>query len=339
MIMKSRSPELLTDNIKDFQWGALCFQMRTGEDRGFLAIRQLDDGSFVYFMSLTHVKENDAGEYACEIFTDNLRKLISEAKVNITVEYFPKEDPVCDSSSSTLELQPGVPLDLSCTSEKGSPNVELQWKRTTHGHLETTSISHSNGKIISRMRYVPTAKDDGVVFTCEISSKSFPNTVKKCHLGPFGVAGSSANPDRQLIPSVQSLDYYPTINTQGIVVDQTEDTLQTKLHCKQYCNTWTKQSAFQWIILTIIIGVLAFVFGIIGIILLVKYHSATRTDVQVVERPYGIRQTVPESTYEIPVFTKRDHEVYMPLNKPDLMIEHASIPPIADKHDKINNDV
>ncbi len=324
----SRTPTGKSGRVQRLSMGNVVFAPTTElEERVFLAIRQLDDGSVVYFLSLTQVVADDAGTYACEIFTDGLRTLVSAKETHLTVDYLP-DDPICTPPAS-LQVQSGEAVQLSCSSDQGSPNVDLTWKRTVlgKGKINTPTITTQDDRIISSVIFNPIPRDDKVVFICEMTSIAFPGVIKRCHIGPFDVHGTVNSGGNGFMPS-KAWDSESDLNTD--TSDNYDDHLDTVDYteltatCRTTCDTMAKHSVMRWIISTVVIGVLALLFAIFGIILLFKYSNAERTNS--VERGYCIRQhSVPESTYEIPVFAKPEHDVYMPLNKSDLMIENKSI--------------
>ena len=301
--------------------------MQNWEDRIFLAIRQLGDGTVVYFLSITQVTTADAGSYSCELFTDSLRRVIDDDRVEIEVEYFPEDEPECIPPVS-LDIHAGVPVEIACNTPDAYPGVELLWRRTGTGIMPPDVLTKTDGAVSSRLTYLPDVDDTGVMFFCEVTSVAFPDVVKKCHIGPFTVKGTRGVHEPGVYVATKSpVDKSPvdternTVQLDGPVVWDRAPGEKVAPQCQDLCEEFNAESTLFWIICTVVISCFAGLFAVISIIVAVKYTKMTREGCYV-DRSYSIRRCVPDSMYEVPVYTKNENDcIYMPLNKPVCMIE------------------
>ena len=297
------------------------------DDRVFLAVRKLVDGSTVYFLSITEVSRADEGEYFCKVLTKGttISEVGSESKT-IGVTYYPGDsDPVCspmDVQQFTYHV--GDSLTLNCSSESANPPVSLQWSSTSNPHLdlEPNVYSH-NGMVYSVLQLKLRRKDDNAVFLCKMTSDMFPTREQTCHVGPLRVIPTGNTPDGNR----------PSLTDSGSRTELTTETIDSKLDisntkditegvdysdCQSVCPV--KSRVMYWVAATVIAGALSILFFIITIALLIKYIHAPR-----VQRTHymSARQT-PEGIYS-ELECRRMGEggkVYMSLDKsgkpPDL---------------------
>ena len=60
------------------------------DERIFLATRQLDAGSTVYFLTIIRANRNDKGKYVCKVIKDGIStEEIAVSSVNLDILYFP----------------------------------------------------------------------------------------------------------------------------------------------------------------------------------------------------------------------------------------------------------
>ena len=108
------------------------------DDRIFLAMRQLEDGSLVYFLSVLQVTIADKGMYICTVSASNL-KVVAEESIDIEVQHFPDDPhPECFPPDK-MQVEVGELVAMSCVSEAGYPVVDISWKRTGSGKVATSS--------------------------------------------------------------------------------------------------------------------------------------------------------------------------------------------------------
>ena len=251
------------------------------DERYFLAKRQLDGASFVYFMSVMDVTREDAGDYTCKVYntTAGEMSLLGSDSVNFGIIYYPSEtDPVCKSSSKErLEFDAGAVVTLTCSSEKANPVVQLQWSRTGTDEVYDIQQEEEGDSVYSELKLTLHRRHNNAMFWCKVSSKSFPEEMATCHIGPFIV---HSDPD----------DITTDIPEAGLITKITNDltkhsnggkdtsvsTVQKPKDCRTFCSS-SSSLVFQWIIATIVAAGLALMFFVIGIVLLIKYNNARTT--------------------------------------------------------------
>ena len=251
-------------------------------DRVFLAVRVLDDGSTVFFLTLMEVVKEDKGTYNCTVLSDTYQK-VAEGFIKLNVQYFPMESyPTC-TPTSVQPIAEGTELVLNCTSEAANPAVSLQWSRTGGSKLSSETLIR-NGVVYNEIRVRPSLADDGALYMCNIKSSAFPLEDSSCHVGPITVTRNRLNP----IPPPGTVNTkhpdndvmtYPSDASDGTISDQT-DPIRNKTanlmdQCKDACST-THMNVMFWIICTIVAAFCACIFLIIGITLIVKTRQLPR---------------------------------------------------------------
>ena len=251
------------------------------DERYFLAKRQLDGASFVYFMSVMDVTREDGGDYTCKVYntTAGEMSLLGSETVNFGIIYFPTEtDPVCTSSSSeSLEFDAGAVVTLTCTSEKANPVVQLQWSRTGEDKVYDIEQEEEGDYVYSKLKLTLQRRHNNAMFWCKVSSKSFPEEISTCHIGPFIVHSDP----HEITTDIPEIDLIPKV-TNGLIKhpndgqDTSVSTEKKPKDCRTFCSS-TSSLVFQWIVATIVAAGLALMFFIIGIVLLIKYNNARTT--------------------------------------------------------------
>ena len=291
------------------------------EDRVFVASRQLNDGSVVFFLSIIDTTKADTGLYECSVLSTSGRgdDLPSES-VYVESTYFPSEsDPVCSSSlaDGNLEIQEGEELQLNCSSELASPQVFLSWERNGARTWQHPNEEIIDNRVFSFVTFKPTRKDNNAVFVCTVSSISFPERTQTCHIGPLTVLFNPNTNNNNLIP-VDSVTSKVPSNTKGddkVIQDQTFNSeidiwSEIPQECQSACSA-TSTSVFYWILATIVAAVLAIVFFLVCLSVFLKYYSMKRAD----HGPYYLPgQLTAEEIYS-EVEQKRDNRLYMALDK------------------------
>ena len=170
------------------------------EDRVFLAVRDLSDGSSVYLLSIKDVIRADAGRYSCQVVYKQPGNVTEVAVETVEVEifHFPADYPVC-TPTGHFQVKAGEPLIMNCTTPIGFPAVDVSWIQGStsvgKGYLRNTVALNEqrtvkNGMIHSQVSVVVSARDQGATFTCKITSFKFPEmTRQKCSVGPLIVEG------------------------------------------------------------------------------------------------------------------------------------------------------
>ncbi len=260
-----------------------------GEDAEsmFLAVRQLPDGSVVYFLSIINVALSDGGMYTCKVIdTSQTLAEVAVDSVVLKVMHHPDDNyPVCSQSATTLVA--GSKVELTCKTEETFPPVDIKWSRTGAGfvHLPSPTLSTTpDGMIVSTIDYIPLESDDkSSLFLCEITSKSFPEYVKTCHIGPLKIlpnpaGGRTSNGNEETLPKTSS----PNIDNIPKVPDLIPMTPVTAPYeCpKKLCSTMSTDVLF-WVISTTIAGLICLIFLIACLFIYFKY---TRLNAEAKER-------------------------------------------------------
>ena len=284
------------------------------DDRVFLAFRQLDDQSAIYFLSITDITKDDQGIYSCKIITKegSIREVASDV-VNISVTYFPSEsDPVC-SSFENINVMEGTTLTFNCSSEIANPPVSLHWRQTKEQDLTKGTENYvSNQRLVSSLSFKASMGDNGVMFLCVVTSVAFPDDSRSCHIGPLNVKPNSNLPrddgddDTQLFP----------ISTPGIVPSQSTDTtddnkikrtLNTRT-CSKTCSYFT-YPLLHWIVATAVALILTVIFLICILLVYGKYRQVRKQSKEKLHGP----PRLPEGIYSELECKQGEPKMYMTL--------------------------
>ncbi|XP_072046671.1 uncharacterized protein [Amphiura filiformis] len=239
------------------------------DDRVFLAVRQLQAGSTVYFLTIIKATKEDEGEYVCKVIQEGISTIdiaVSSAKLNIM--YFPPDsDPECYPKEPPT-VSYGEAITLRCSSESANPKVLLKW--INGDNVVSKNQTTIGDRQVSYMRIIPR---NGDLFLCRVTSPAFPNRERDCHVGPINVIrdpSATSSTDDNNIPHIPELvpivsppaneDNEPPVDIPKVVLD-----------CEEDCRLLNTRS-FYWIISTCVTGLFAVIFCIACIILLCKYH-------------------------------------------------------------------
>ncbi|XP_072047505.1 uncharacterized protein [Amphiura filiformis] len=245
------------------------------DDRMFLAVRQLNDGSTVYFLSVIDARKSDDREYQCKIIDPaGDATNLPEKSVFIGVNYYPDSEPEC-AYNSPLVIPEGGVVSFNCSSVLANPEVDIQWIRTgSQEKLKSADIFRGDRKY-SVVSFRTKLTDNNAVFLCEVSSLAFPDKTKSCHVGPLLITSKSGasdpNPDMKIDDPIlrgnqdNDISFQPTLIAKRPPM-KTED-------CSKVCLS-TKSLESKWILATIFTGCGAFIFLILGLALFVKYLNA-----------------------------------------------------------------
>ena len=283
------------------------------EDRYFLAVRPLADGSIVYFLTIIDVSRKDKGDYSCNIYglVGTSLELVDTDEIHVDVSYFPDEIfPQCSMNiSSTTIVYEGTWVKLKCASELGNPSVSIQWKRTRGRLISTDSTQVTDGDLAyNELTIQATIEDRQTIFLCEIDSSSFPDRPRSCHLGPLNII---PNPNRSAETTVKSFS-----STNAVYIEL--QTTSTSLSCTKSCSLQDSPLVY-WISATLGCLAVGLIFAILGISLFVRlrrisaiYRKPTTSRPDIV-----VRHHVDEDTYvDIQNGPRAFNEcVYMPLKK------------------------
>ena len=293
------------------------------EDRVFLALRQIGDGSVVYFLSIIDVTEEDKGIYRCKVInTADTFAEIAADYVSIDILFFPSESfPVCDHPQN-MDVYAGDDVTLNCSSNAGNPIVALTWKRTKTGTIPKSTQITQNGVTFSVLNLQPSLEDSETMYICHMSSNAFPELLKSCHVGPIKVSPPAITPESNrndvLVPRVTPPLIHPNLAGSEATSSSTDVHQQhtprlgesSSSKCEDMCSM-LNSPVLYWILATSVAGFSAFIFFIIGITLLVKVYRLSD--------PHRMRPIYSCATEDIYVDLdgRRDeNRVYMTLEKP-----------------------
>ena len=189
-------------------------------ERHYLSTRRFNDGSVVYFLTVTRLTSWDEGRYMCTSIQTGPPPVIVDDYRDVRLHEFPRSDPDCDGNpSNPINLAQNPIVMLTCSSPVANPVQNITW----HFGVDTKSADIStrqwisNGRIFSEMRYSVQKADQWAIFMCEISSDMFPGRERTCHIGPLGVVpGGDTRPQvtaaRPVIPGRNPNDISPVAN-------------------------------------------------------------------------------------------------------------------------------
>lgn len=281
------------------------------EDRVFLAERQLNDGSIVYFLSVMEVTRNDQGSYKCQVFDPVEQTTVDENTVFIGVMYFPSELPVCNHHTP-LQVMEGSVVIFNCTSERANPTVTLEWSSGGEGSTELKGTEVISGhRVTSMLRLTAKLQDSGAMFVCKATSHVFPGEAQRCHIGPLQVVPNPRGPPPPSPPHSN-----PTL-TPNIISDNTRPGDFNTKDCAKVCSAFDLNSpVFKWIVTTTIAGIIALTFFIVVVVCMWKYYHIqdTSRNLYVTGRP---QHQLSEQLYSELECKRGDNMTYMSLTKED----------------------
>ena len=295
----------------------------------FLAVRQMGDSSRVYFLTVGGVSKPDEGRYTCMVTGPPPRfEIVAEEATDMKVLYFPTDGSLsCSSmmqdqmSSPTMTLYEGVPARFNCSSsESGNPVVSIGWKQTgTDRRLLAADQITTGNTVYSVLTYTPRLEDDKVVLICEMKSAAFPTPTgsRTCHIGPLTVRPKHKAYTGGPVYVPTSKPLQPPANTNNNVPSITHTTNITE-DCSQVC----ADTITYWIIATIFLSIVAFIFFAIAVVLSVKYCHLPVEEQPDYIAPYVTRRvpTLPGDISDklyVEVEHKRNNgQMYMSLQRP-----------------------
>ena len=276
-------------------------------NRMFIAKRLLKDGSQVFFLSVTDVtREDDEATYKCNVMKGADTKE-DFGVVHIAVQYFPMEGPTCTSSvSEPIDVPERTEVILNCTSQVGNPPVDVVWIKSGEDTTPVQVKFIRDDVVYSELTLRPTMKDNAGIYQCEVRSSVFreEHQINRCHIGPITVTENPTTPP----PTVQTTSPAPVLTT----IYRPPDPELTE-ECREFCRLEQEPTIFYWTIATVVAGILAVVFLVMGIIILIKYCLALSNAKS--DRGRGSRGR-PEDDVDAGVeFRRDDNRVYMSLDR------------------------
>ena len=254
--------------VERLSWGD-ALVADSEDDRIFLAVRNMADGSTVYFLSIMNVKKSDAGVYSCKVMTATLSELIVEESLKYDINYFPDDVfPMC-SPKESVHVKVGETVTLNCTSGKAFPEVTLQWSRSSSNQAEDAVIfRHQDLSISSILTLRATPDDNDAIFLCTMKSRAFPDILQSCHIGPLVVSSNGTPFVRK--PKVVS----PTVITNIKTVPKVQETVSSdmSLICDEVCSSLpTSSTHFFWIIAAVTTSIVTIIFFVMLLCIVCQY--------------------------------------------------------------------
>ncbi len=283
------------------------------DERIFLAIRHIGDGSVIYFLTITNVARDDEGEYTCKVLQD-LNPIATDSS-HVQVDYYPTDIyPACHPNKQLTAME-GVPLSFNCTSEEASPSVSLTWAKTGSKKVLSASESRHNGLVTSTLTITPTRKDHNAMYLCKIVYSGYYPNPKFCHVGPLHVVHNPniITPERVTIENngvIQTTDHSKPDHV--FLPDETTTTI-----CRNTC-PYFSGSLLRWIISTAVAAFLAVLFFIIGVTILYKWNKTVEDDLNNRHHDnlqHHMRSMVKDDIYMELEKQRENDRVYMALDK------------------------
>ena len=282
-------------------------------DEVFLAKRQLEGATFVYFISLIHVSKEDSGEYFCKIADVAGQKTdLPVASLIVQTTYFPPaSDPICTPTNPGILLE-GDLLTLSCSSEHANPRIGIAWFRTGSKSKLRSKENSMDGRVYLTSDLRITLTDEGAIFICKITSDAYPEREQTCHVGPIRVLSKSGStitkpdntrPEHFGHPTTQILaNVNPDLGGKDVTLDR------DRLNCDSVCVS-EQSSLLHWILATSVAVVFAFIFLIVCIALFMKTR---RIDAET-NRPPSTYVRPPDGIYTELECRRSQNKVYLPI--------------------------
>lgn len=329
----SRKPDgLPSSKMESIAWNDLIQQ--DVEERFFIATRRLEDGSVVFFMSVIDVVTEDSGIYYCKVLSIDPFTEIKVGSTKVAVSFFPAEAPVC-APNHPVTLRMGVPFVVNCSSSIGYPAVDLQWYRSIDEKmLGARQYNTSDNTAVSELEILPSRDLQDIVIVCHVTSVMFPDRSETCHIGPFHI--TPVLPNNDIIKSPPGIGDFDAARptSPGVRVETAVATVavfpaedEVKGHCREVCPTTLNSPILHWIVATVFIGLLAFIFLIITIAISVRLCKPTSDPrdrsrgggghYQYKQRGHtgAKRMMGPEDVYEKLECRRDDQTVYMSLHR------------------------
>ena len=264
------------NNTQTLSWNTLIAV--DDNPRMFLAVRQLEDGSVVYFLTIIEATRSDEGLYNCRVFDPKSFTLVAEGTTPIKFQYFPPDPPTCFPESLPSILA-GTMITLNCSSVGARPLIDISWSRTGDGRVSKSKITSTDTKVYSSISFKPSFSDNGAMFFCKVTSYAFPDRMHTCHIGPLKVL---YNPYAE-VDTDHTEEQYPTYPVQPVNTNQGSDSSNTldnndvreQSKCSEICKRNTS-TVFYWIIGTFLAGFIALTFCIVAITVALRLHRAKR---------------------------------------------------------------
>ncbi|XP_072022857.1 uncharacterized protein [Amphiura filiformis] len=277
-------------------------------DQVFLARRQLEGSSFVYFLSVIHISKIDSGEYFCKIGdVAGVKANLPVASVVIQTTYFPPAtDPIC-MSPGPVTVREGDTLTLNCSSEQSNPPVLIRWYRTgIDKHLPAKEDTKSD-RVYAVANILIAPSDTGSIFICRITSEAYIDKQQTCHVGPVRVLSKTGIPITK--PDNTHSEHIEVSTTRTLSnMNDFSDAKFEKPNCDSACIS-DPSSLLYWILATSAAVVFAFVFLIICITLFMKTRRMNAEN----NKPVNTYVRATDGIYTELECRRSQNKVYLPI--------------------------
>ena len=235
----------------------------------FLAKRAYSDGSIIYFLTVVGASQNNGGEYLCKVHDLSKFVYVAEDSVHINIHSYPADVyPLCSSTPdqpTTLNVR--NTLTLKCTSEKGVPTIRMKWMNNKSARY-IADRNRTDGNLVHSEAILGIDNSlNGAVFSCEITSNSFPDWKRTCYIGPVTVHSDSSTEEKN--------------GLSRNIVSENKESKQSNIQKPRLtgtcgtCSDSDDMLQFYLTIATIVTGFLSIFFLTCTIILCYKYHHAS----------------------------------------------------------------
>ena len=240
-------------------------------ERMYLAKRQQEDTSIIYFLSILDITKDDSGDYFCQVIqTRGEIKEHGSESIHISVQYVPSEIyPECTPHPAPV-LDVGISTVFNCTSKQANPELTMQWKRSEKDI--PVSVQYSDNDVVySELTLTPTSDDDEAIFICQLTSSAFPDFTKTCFVGPVTVRSDKTKTEVQPTGIDVLRPLVPTNNDKNTKPKQYPPNVQESSDCSTKC---LQSKETSWVIPTACaVGITAAILLLLDIILIIKVYS------------------------------------------------------------------
>ena len=278
--------------------------------RVFLAVRSLTGGSKIYFLTMLNVTPLDQGQYWCTVTAishTGVTRDLARDLMNVQIRSFPaKGNPSCTINPNKLVYQEGDRFELLCSSERGSPPVQLKWSRLGFTEYFPPINSSTENKVYSKVEITANSIYQNAMFICDMTSQAFPDYRRTCSIGLIVTQQRSAAESPSLVTQRSRETHFNIVNAQNTVTNDCSDTCES-----------SSKTVFYLIIFTMAASLLCLIFIITTTVMCCKYCNKS-TEVR--QRHQYI--PTPPSRVADPVYRsmerRSDNElVYMTLEDPN----------------------
>ncbi len=307
-------------------------------DNIFLAVRQMPNhGTFVYFLTLTSVTRDHAGEYSCKVMTltHSGAETIVWQSVFINIVYFPSQGfPSCSSNLVSYDSSDWT-LILNCTSEEAFPAVSMAWSIGGDCRLPPTTPT-TNGAIttsVLTLRSRSWTCSNNAVFVCKIISAELGREAT-CHLGPFPEIKR-----KHLVPvTAQNSNMANTTDwtvTNRVKNTRPHDLSNISSNCVSICSNNNSRQSTKWIISTTVASALCILMCTFAIAswVICREDKRAREFNMAPSLPSVRNEQLVQGAYAQLEYKRDINKLYMTLNTSEVPVE-SKITKVDNEHNR-----